>query len=107
MDPQHRKIVLSFTSVEEFARDMARIVGKGELFIVVAGRLKSVVDVDVVHDVEGVGYKGDIAAVLVVFGAGLVDCGGDAVLFGIEGQYGVGKAATDDLGPVAWLVMWG
>jgi hypothetical protein len=37
------------------------------------------------HDAEGVRCKGDIAAVLVVFGTGLVDCGGDAVLFEAEG----------------------
>jgi hypothetical protein len=45
---------------------------------------------------EGVRCKGDIAAVLVVFGTGLVDYGGDTVLFEAGDQYKAGKTAIDD-----------
>lgn len=82
------------TPVGEFAKDVTCVVGKYELFMVVAGCSKSVIDVDVVHDADR--CKGDIAAMLVVFGTGLVDCEGDAVLFEAEGKYRAGKAATDD-----------
>jgi hypothetical protein len=96
MDLQCRKFLFLLIPVGEFTKDVTRVVSKCKLSIIVAGRSKSVIDTDVVHDAEGVRCKGDIAAVLVVFGTGLVDYGGDTVLFEAGDQYRAGKTAIDD-----------
>jgi hypothetical protein len=73
MNPQGREVVVLLAAVQEFSEHFSCPIVEAELIIFETLRSYALVDTDVVEHTEGVRHQGNVAAMLVICGARLVD----------------------------------